>query len=82
MVSGTESRHGVRQEVAMNEEKDFYLRLAERGITRRDFMKFCGFLTATSLGVKSLLNASSEKNISAGTTSLALSQFAIDCQSG
>ena len=31
----------------MNEEKDFYLRLADRGITRRDFMKFCGFLTAT-----------------------------------
>ena len=31
----------------MNQEKDFYLRLAERGITRREFMKFCGFLTAT-----------------------------------
>ena len=34
------------------------------------------------LGVKSLLDASSEKNISAGTTSSALSRFAIDCQSG
>ena len=31
----------------MDQEKDFYLRLAERGITRREFMKFCGFLTAT-----------------------------------
>ena len=31
----------------MKQERDFYLRLADRGITRRDFMKFCGFLTAT-----------------------------------
>jgi [NiFe] hydrogenase small subunit len=31
----------------MEREKDFYLRLAERGITRREFMEFCGFLTAT-----------------------------------
>ncbi len=31
----------------MNEERDFYERLAERGISRRDFMKYCGFLTAT-----------------------------------
>ncbi|MGD9031584.1 MAG: hydrogenase small subunit [Desulfobacteraceae bacterium] len=31
----------------MNEEKDFYDRLSQKGISRRDFMKFCGFLTAT-----------------------------------
>ncbi|MBW1772612.1 MAG: hydrogenase small subunit [Deltaproteobacteria bacterium] len=31
----------------MKEEKAFYERLAEKGISRRDFMKFCGFLTAT-----------------------------------
>jgi len=31
----------------MREEKCFYERLAEKGITRRDFMKFCGMLTAT-----------------------------------
>ena len=31
----------------MNEERDFYERLSEKGISRRDFMKYCGFLTAT-----------------------------------
>jgi len=30
-----------------NEEKDFYQRLAEKGVSRRDFMKYCGMLTAT-----------------------------------
>ena len=29
------------------EEKDFYERLSEKGVSRRDFMKYCGFLTAT-----------------------------------
>jgi len=28
-------------------EKEFYERLAQKGVTRRDFMKFCTFLTAT-----------------------------------
>ncbi|MGD8365218.1 MAG: twin-arginine translocation signal domain-containing protein, partial [Desulfobacterales bacterium] len=31
----------------MEKEKLFYERLAERGVTRRDFMKYCTFLTAT-----------------------------------
>ena len=31
----------------MKEERVFYERLAEKGISRRDFMKYCGFLTAT-----------------------------------
>ena len=31
----------------MKEEKDFYERLSEKGISRRDFMKYCGMLTAT-----------------------------------
>ena len=31
----------------MDEEREFYGRLAEKGISRRDFMKFCGVLTAT-----------------------------------
>jgi len=31
----------------MKEEKAFYKRLAEKGVSRRDFMKYCGFLTAT-----------------------------------
>ena len=31
----------------MNQERDFYERLSEKGISRRDFMKYCGFLTAT-----------------------------------
>jgi [NiFe] hydrogenase small subunit len=31
----------------MNKERDFYQRLSEKGISRRDFMKYCGFLTAT-----------------------------------
>jgi [NiFe] hydrogenase small subunit len=31
----------------MKEEKGFYERLAEKGVSRRDFMKYCGFLTAT-----------------------------------
>ena len=29
------------------EERDFYQRMAEKGISRRDFMKYCGMLTAT-----------------------------------
>jgi [NiFe] hydrogenase small subunit len=35
------------KEVPMEKEKQFYERLAERGVTRRDFMKYCTFLTAT-----------------------------------
>ncbi len=31
----------------MKEEKEFYERLEKKGISRRDFMKFCGVLTAT-----------------------------------
>lgn len=31
----------------MEKEKQFYERLAQKGVTRRDFMKFCTFLTAT-----------------------------------
>lgn len=31
----------------MKNEKDFYQRLEGKGISRRDFMKFCTFLTAT-----------------------------------
>ena len=31
----------------MKEEKAFYDKLAEKGVSRRDFMKYCGFLTAT-----------------------------------
>jgi len=31
----------------MQEKRVFYERLAEKGISRRDFMKYCGFLTAT-----------------------------------
>ncbi len=31
----------------MREAKDFYKRLSEKGISRRDFMKYCGMLTAT-----------------------------------
>lgn len=31
----------------MKEEKEFYERLAEKGVSRRDFMKYCGMLTAT-----------------------------------
>jgi [NiFe] hydrogenase small subunit len=38
----------------MNDEKEFYERLAEKGVTRRDFMKHCGFLTAT-MGLSSSL---------------------------
>ncbi len=34
------------------DETEFYEKLAEKGITRRDFMKYCGFLTAT-LGLSS-----------------------------
>lgn len=29
------------------EERDFYDRLSEKGVSRRDFMKYCGVLTAT-----------------------------------
>ena len=36
----------------MEEEKEFYDRLEKKGITRRDFMKYCTFLTAT-LGLSS-----------------------------
>ncbi len=31
----------------MKEDRDFYERLSEKGVSRRDFMKFCGVLTAT-----------------------------------
>ena len=31
----------------MEKEKAFYEKLESRGISRRDFMKFCTFLTAT-----------------------------------
>jgi [NiFe] hydrogenase small subunit len=31
----------------MDQEKAFYQRLAEKGVSRRDFMKYCTFLTAT-----------------------------------
>jgi len=31
----------------MNEEKGFYERLRQKGVSRRDFMKYCGMLTAT-----------------------------------
>ncbi|KPJ77018.1 MAG: oxidoreductase [Deltaproteobacteria bacterium SG8_13] len=31
----------------MEQEKAFYQRLAEKGVSRRDFMKYCTFLTAT-----------------------------------
>jgi [NiFe] hydrogenase small subunit len=31
----------------MKQENDFYVRLSEKGISRRDFMKFCTALTAT-----------------------------------
>ena len=37
----------TQQEVRMNDERDFYERLSEKGVSRRDFMKYCGFLTAT-----------------------------------
>lgn len=30
----------------MGEERNFYTRLEAKGVTRRDFMKYCGFLTA------------------------------------
>jgi [NiFe] hydrogenase small subunit len=35
------------KEVQMEKEKVFYERLASKGVSRRDFMKFCTFLTAT-----------------------------------
>lgn len=31
----------------MKEENVFYERLEKKGVSRRDFMKFCGMLTAT-----------------------------------
>jgi [NiFe] hydrogenase small subunit len=31
----------------MKEEREFYDRLAAKGVSRRDFMKYCGMLTAT-----------------------------------
>ncbi len=36
----------------VSEEKEFYERLAGKGVSRRDFMKYCGMLTAT-LGLSS-----------------------------
>ena len=36
----------------VSEEKEFYEKLASRGVSRRDFMKYCGMLTAT-LGLSS-----------------------------
>jgi len=30
----------------MKENKDFYVRLSAKGVSRRDFMKFCGIVTA------------------------------------
>lgn len=36
----------------MKEENNFYQRLSERGVSRRDFMKFCGMLTA-AMGLSS-----------------------------
>ena len=29
------------------EQKQFYERLEQKGVSRRDFMKFCTFITAT-----------------------------------
>ena len=31
----------------MENEQQFYARLEEKGVSRREFMKFCTFLTAT-----------------------------------
>jgi len=31
----------------MEEEREFYQKLSEKGVSRRDFMKYCGVLTAT-----------------------------------
>jgi [NiFe] hydrogenase small subunit len=31
----------------MEEEREFYHRLSQKGVSRRDFMKYCGVLTAT-----------------------------------
>ena len=31
----------------MREERDFYDKLSQKGVSRRDFMKYCGCLTAT-----------------------------------
>ena len=36
----------------MDNEKEFYQKLAKRGVTRRDFMRYCTFLTA-SMGLSS-----------------------------
>ena len=36
----------------METEKAFYARLESKGVSRRDFMKYCTFLTAT-LGLSS-----------------------------
>jgi [NiFe] hydrogenase small subunit len=35
------------QEVPMDSEKQFYEKLEGKGVSRRDFMKYCTFLTAT-----------------------------------
>ena len=37
----------TRQEVSMQNEKEFYERLERKGVSRRSFMKYCTFLTAT-----------------------------------
>jgi [NiFe] hydrogenase small subunit len=39
--------HNRIKEVQMEKEKAFYERLEGKGVSRRDFMKFCTFLTAT-----------------------------------
>ncbi|MCP4665119.1 MAG: twin-arginine translocation signal domain-containing protein, partial [Deltaproteobacteria bacterium] len=36
----------------MKEEREFYERLSERGVSRRDFMKYCSMLTA-AMGLSS-----------------------------
>ncbi len=45
--AGIDSSHAVRQDMAMDREKDFYRRMAERGTARRGFVKFRGLLTVT-----------------------------------
>jgi len=42
----------IKEEVQMEMEKAFYERLESKGVSRRDFMKYCTFLTAT-LGLSS-----------------------------
>ena len=40
------------KEVQMETEKEFYERLESKGVSRRDFMKYCTFLTA-AMGLSS-----------------------------